>query len=89
MATFTLMKTTLQEESMIPNLAVQAFQDAFEDARAQANDVVYAENGELKMQKQNGEVIVLKSLVNAYALPESNKRILKRTKSKKVINSMA
>lgn len=80
MTAFTLMKTTLQEESFIPEFAVQAFHQASQQAKAQPVDVVYAENHKLLKKTSNGDVITIKDLSDAYITPKLKHSVLKRRK---------
>lgn len=78
MSTFTAMKTTVLEEAHIPVLAVNAFHQAFEDATSTLEAVVYVENNQLLKKRENGQVIVLKGLQNAYSTPTLKHDVLKR-----------
>ena len=78
MSIFTMMKTTVREEALIPTLAVDAFQHAFEYANSTAEIVVYVENQQLLKKLENGDVIVLKDLSHAYESPELKHAVLKR-----------
>ena len=78
MTTFTPMKTTFQEESFIPKFAVQAFHEAYSQAKLSSLDVVYAENGQLLKKNSNGHIVVVKDLKHAYVSPNMNHAVLKR-----------
>lgn len=82
MTTFTVMKTTFQEESLIPNLAVQAFQEAFENTHSKACDVVYVENAQLLKKQANGQIVLIKNLPDAYVAAESKHSVFKRNSKK-------
>lgn len=78
MSTFVTMKTTVLEEAQIPMLAVHAFHQAFKHASKTHETVVYAENNQLLKKLENGDVIVLKGLQNAYSTPTLKQDVLKR-----------
>lgn len=80
MTKLTIMKTTLQEESYIPSYAVQAFQQAFDQAQGSSKEVVYVEQKKLLKKMPSGEVIVLKDLTQAYRSPTLKHAVLKRSK---------
>ncbi|WP_227591408.1 hypothetical protein [Acinetobacter shaoyimingii] len=81
MTTFTVMKTTLQEESCIPTYAVQAFQKAFTEAYAQQAEMVYVEHAQLIKKMPDGHTVVIKDLSDAYVAPQLKRAVLKRRKS--------
>ena len=66
MTTFLAIKSISQQELCIPQLAVQALQEAFVHAHSTGCDVVYAEHGQLLKKQANGQIIVLKNLADAY-----------------------
>lgn len=78
MSTFVTMKTTVREEAKIPMLAVHAFHQAFKHASNTHETVVYAENNQLLKKLENGDVIVLKGLQNAYTTPTLKHDVLIR-----------
>lgn len=78
MSTFVIMKTTVLEEAQIPMFAVHAFHQAFKHASKTHETVVYAENNQLLKKLENGDVIVLKGLQNAYSTPTLKQDVLKR-----------
>ena len=65
MTAFTIMKMSMQEEDHLPDLAVQAFRNAFKQA-SQSSTVVYAKNHQLLKQSPTGEISVIKDISTAY-----------------------
>lgn len=53
MTAFTIMKMSLQEEDLLPELAIQAFRHAFEKASA-SSTVVYVKDGKLLKRFPSG-----------------------------------
>ena len=84
MNTFTVMKTTLREEATIPMRAVDAFQDAFEQATHSTAKITYAKDQQL-VEQHNGKVNVLADLSNAYVVPQLKRMVLKRKNKQEVM----
>lgn len=83
MSTFTMMKTTVGEEKLIPLLAIHAFHQAFENATATDEVVVYADNKQLLQKQENGDIIILKDLSKAYMSPKIKHTVL--TRKRKIV----
>lgn len=80
MTALTMMNMTMQEEDLIPQLAVQAFRHAFEKASA-SSTVVYTEQHKLIKHMPSGEKLVLKDAQAAYqSIQPQQRQLLKRRK---------
>lgn len=79
MTAFTTMKMSLQEEDLLPELAIQAFRHAFEKASA-SSTVVYVKDGQLLKRFPSGEIQVLQDLSSSYQTLATSQRIFKRKK---------
>ena len=65
MTAFTNMQMTMQEEDNLPNLAVQAFRDAFKQA-SESSTVVFAKDHQLIEKLPSGKINVIKDISAAY-----------------------
>ncbi len=81
---FTPMKTTLREEATIPMLAVDAFRDAFNQARHSTLKFSYVENQQL-FEQIDGQTHFVKDLSDAYVIPKLKRSVLKRKKKQEVM----
>ncbi len=79
MTAFTIMQMSMQEEDRIPELAVQAFRDAFEKASA-SFPVVYVKDDLLLKHFPTGETEVLKNVSSSYEKLSTSQRVFKRRK---------
>ncbi|OTG80370.1 hypothetical protein [Acinetobacter sp. ANC 4648] len=85
MTAFTVMKTSVREEAMIPKLAVEAFAHAFEQAQVLSVDVIYVDAQQLVQKNKDGEVTILKDLSDAYVVPKLKHTVLRRNKKHEVM----
>ena len=79
MTAFTIMKMSMQEEDHLPDLAVQAFRNAFKQA-SECSEVVYVKDRQLLKRFPNGEIKVLQDLSTSYQSLATSQRIFKRKK---------
>ena len=84
MTAFTIMKMSMQEEDHLPDLAVQAFRNAFKQA-SQSSTVEYAKNHQLLKQSPTGEISVIKDISTAYTSISAQHHILKRKKKQAIV----
>lgn len=79
MTAFPTMQASLREEETIPQLAVEAFRQAFTHA-LETSGVVYAKGQQLVQQLPNGEVQVLKDISSDYVTVQPQGTPLRRKK---------
>lgn len=79
MTAFTIMQMSMQEEDDLPDLAVQAFRNAFNQA-SECSEVVYVKDRQLLKRFPNGEIKVLQDLSTSYQSLATSQRIFKRKK---------
>ena len=84
MTAFTIMKMSMQEEDHLPDLAVQAFRNAFKQA-SQSSTVVYAKDHLLLKQSPTGEISVIKDISTAYTSIVAEHHVLKRKKKQAIV----
>ena len=84
MTAFTIMQMSMQEEDRIPELAVQAFRDAFEKASA-SFPVVYVKDDLLLKHFPTGEIEVLQDVSSSYQALPTSQLIFKRKKKSAVV----
>ena len=77
MTAFTLMQMNMQEEDHLPELAVQAFHNAFKQA-SESSAVVYVKDRQLLKRFPTGETEVLQDLSASYQPLATSQRIFKR-----------
>ncbi|ENW07831.1 hypothetical protein [Acinetobacter beijerinckii] len=84
MTAFTHMQMTMQEEDNLPNLAVQAFRDAFKQA-SESSAVVFTKDHQLIEKLPSGKINVIKDISMAYTRITVDQKVLKPKRKQVVI----
>ncbi len=78
MTTYTVMKTNMRDEAIIPKLAIDSFRRAFADAVSSDIPVVFVSKEKIIEKQADGKMVELKNVSQAYVVPELKHTVLKR-----------